>query len=45
MNQPGDTASSDNGSAPTCAVEGAVAAPVPLDGIRGKLTCKAPLAP
>ncbi|WP_285711789.1 UDP-N-acetylmuramate dehydrogenase [Erythrobacter oryzae] len=45
MNQPGDTYHSDDGSAPTCAVEGAVAAPVPLDGIRGKLTCKAPLAP
>ena len=45
MNQPGDTNIYDSGSAPTCAVDGAVAAPVPLDGIRGKLTCKAPLAP
>lgn len=45
MNQPGDFDNFDDGSAPTCAVEGAVAAPVPLDGIRGKLTCKAPLAP
>jgi UDP-N-acetylmuramate dehydrogenase len=45
MNQPGDTNVYDDGRAPTCAVEGAVAAPVPLDGIRGKLTCKAPLAP
>lgn len=45
MNQPGDTDIFASGMAPTCAVEGAVAAPVPLDGIRGKLTCKAPLAP
>lgn len=45
MNQPGDTYIYDDGSAPTCAVEGAVTAPVPLEGIRGKLTCKAPLAP
>ncbi len=45
MNQPGDNYNFDGGAAPTCAVEGAVAAPVPLAGIRGKLTCKAPLAP
>lgn len=45
MNQPGDTYIYDDGSAPTCAVEGAVSSPVPLEGIRGKLTCKAPLAP
>ncbi len=45
MNQPGDTWISGSGEAPTCAVEGAVGAPVPLEGIRGKLTCKAPLAP
>lgn len=45
MNQAGDTFIYDDGSAPTCAVEGAVASPIPLDGIRGKLTCKAPLAP
>jgi len=45
MNQPGDTYIYDDGMAPTCAVEGAVSAPVPLDAIRGKLTCKAPLAP
>ena len=45
MNQPGDSYHFDDGSAPTCAVEGAVSAPVPLEGIRGKLTCKAPLAP
>jgi UDP-N-acetylmuramate dehydrogenase len=41
---PDDNARQDDGMAPTCAVEGAVAAPVPLDGIKGKLTCKAPLA-
>lgn len=45
MSQPGDSYQYDNGAAPTCAVEGVVAAPVPLDGIRGKLTCKAMLAP
>ncbi len=45
MNQPGDSYQHDNGAAPTCAVDGAVSAPVPLDGIRGKLTCRAPLAP
>lgn len=45
MNQPGDSFIYDHGSAPTCAVEGGVSAPVPLEGIRGKLTCKAPLAP
>ncbi|KPP90455.1 UDP-N-acetylmuramate dehydrogenase [Erythrobacter sp. HL-111] len=44
MVQPGDTWNYDDGRAPTCAVEGAVAAPVPLEGIRGDLTCKAPLA-
>jgi UDP-N-acetylmuramate dehydrogenase len=45
MNQPGEGYIFDDGSAPTCAVEGAVASPVPLEGIRGKITCKAPLAP
>lgn len=45
MNQPDDTFIWDDGSAPTCAVGAAVGAPVPLDNIRGKLTCKAPLAP
>ncbi len=45
MNQPGDDYEYDSGAAPTCAVDGAVAAPIPLEGIRGKLTCKAPLAP
>jgi UDP-N-acetylmuramate dehydrogenase len=44
MVQPGDTWNYDDGRAPTCAVEGAVAAPVPLEGIRGDLACKAPLA-
>lgn len=43
--QPGDWHGHDDGAAPTCAVEGAVASPVSLEGIRGKLTCKAPLAP
>jgi len=43
--QPGDLPCWDDGAAPTCAVEGAVASPVSLEGIRGKLTCKAPLAP
>jgi len=45
MVQPGDSHECDNGAAPTCAVEGGVTAPIPLEGIRGKLTCKAPLAP
>jgi len=42
--QPGEGAPSDNGRAPTCAVEGAVGAPVPLDGIRGAITGRANLA-
>jgi len=42
--QPGDFANRDDGRAPTCAVEGAVNAPVALDGIRGSVTGKAPLA-
>ena len=45
MNQPGDTYIDGSGAAPTCAVEGAVGAPLSLEGIRGKLTCKATLAP
>jgi len=45
MVQPGDWSPDDDGAAPTCAVHGAVSAPIPLEGIRGKLTCKAPLAP
>lgn len=43
--QPGDWHQEDDGAAPNCAVEGAVMAPIALEGIRGKLTCKAPLAP
>ncbi|AKM06527.1 UDP-N-acetylenolpyruvoylglucosamine reductase [Pelagerythrobacter marensis] len=34
----------DDGMAPDCAVEGAVAAPVPMDSVRGSLTPNAPLA-
>ncbi|NMW30808.1 UDP-N-acetylmuramate dehydrogenase [Altererythrobacter sp. RZ02] len=44
MNQAGDHALNDNGRAPSCEVEGALAAPVSTDGIRGKLTQNAPLA-
>lgn len=44
MVQPGDWMDADDGMAPTCAVEGAVDAPVPLEGIRGSLTPNAPLA-
>lgn len=44
MNQAGDHAVDDNGRAPSCAVDGAIAAPVSTDGIRGKLTPNAPLA-
>lgn len=43
-NQPGDTAQSDNGMAPTCHVEGEANAPVPIENIRGRLTRDAPLA-
>ncbi len=42
--QLGDAAPDDNGMAPTCEVEGAVAAPVPLEGIRGGITGRANLA-
>ena len=42
--QPDDFVGWDNGTAPTCAVEGAVSAPVPLEGIKGDLTNRAPLA-
>lgn len=42
--QAGDGAHDDNGCAPSCAVEGTIDAPVSIDGIRGKLTVKAPLA-
>ncbi|TRD10704.1 UDP-N-acetylmuramate dehydrogenase [Erythrobacter insulae] len=42
--QPDDWQGWDDGAAPDCAIEGAASAPIPLDGIRGDLTCKAPLA-
>ena len=44
MVQPDDMLNYDDGMAPTCEVDGAVKAPVPLDGIRGSVTGKAPLA-
>ncbi|MCK0129011.1 UDP-N-acetylmuramate dehydrogenase [Erythrobacter sp. F6033] len=44
MEQPDDWFDRDTGAAPTCTVEGAVAAPVSLDDVRGNLTCNAPLA-
>ena len=43
MTQP-DWPEYDNGAAPDCAVEGAVASPISMDGIRGTLTAHAPLA-
>ncbi len=42
--QPDEMDNMDNGMAPTCAVEGDVSAPVPLDSIRGALTQGASLA-
>lgn len=42
--QPGDWNDLDDGSAPTSTVEGAATAPVPVEGIRGRLTREAPLA-
>ncbi len=42
--QPDDVRNHDTGRAPSCDVEGAVTAPVPLKGIRGTVTGKAPLA-
>ena len=42
--QAGDVWNFDSGMAPTCEVDGAVKAPVPLEGIRGAMTGKAPLA-
>jgi UDP-N-acetylmuramate dehydrogenase len=42
--QPDDWNGWDDGSAPSCAVEGAIDTPVPLSDIRGKLTHAAPLA-
>ncbi len=44
MNQPESLWMTDSGSAPDCSVEGAVEAPVPIEGLRGKLTHDAPLA-
>ncbi len=44
MNQPGDWAMNDDGSAPFSDVEESVAAHLPVTGIRGKLTQNAPLA-
>ncbi|MCP5384358.1 MAG: UDP-N-acetylmuramate dehydrogenase [Sphingomonadaceae bacterium] len=46
MHQPDDWAMYDSGGAPDAEVEvqGAVNAPVPTDGLRGKLTANAPLA-
>ena len=43
MTQP-DWPEYDSGAAPDCAVEGAVASPISMDGIRGTLTAHAPLA-
>lgn len=42
--QPDDWAMNDTGRAPTAEVEGAVNTPVPIEGIRGRLTREAPLA-
>ena len=42
--QPGDVWNYDTGSAPGGETEGGVAAPVSMDGLRGKLTQDAPLA-
>ncbi len=44
MVQLGDWNDMDDGSAPTSTVEGAASAPVPVEGIRGRLTREAPLA-
>ncbi len=44
MNQPGDWAMSDDGSAPFSEVEENVVANLPVSGFRGKLTANAPLA-
>nr|WP_298926116.1 UDP-N-acetylmuramate dehydrogenase [uncultured Erythrobacter sp.] len=43
MQQPDDWLDRDDGSAPNCAIEGGASAPVPVEGIRGTLTCEAPL--
>ena len=44
MTQPDDGFDWDDGMAPTCAVEGVVGEPVPVENIRGRLTREAPLA-
>ncbi len=44
IRQAGDVWNRDNGMAPDCEVEGAVATPVSTVGLRGKLTRNAPLA-
>ena len=44
MEQPDDVWNWDSGMAPDCEVEGAVAAPISTEGLRGKLTHDAPLA-
>jgi UDP-N-acetylmuramate dehydrogenase len=44
LKQPGDTWLSDTGMAPDCEVDGSVATPVSIVGLRGKLTSNAPLA-
>ncbi len=44
MMQPDDWIDLNRGAAPNCEVEGGIAAPVPVEGIRGRLTAKAPLA-
>lgn len=44
MVQPDDWNDTDDGSAPTSSVEGAATSPIPVDGIRGRLTREAPLA-
>lgn len=44
MPQPGDWHNMDDGSAPTGSVEGAASSPVPVEGLRGRLTREAPLA-
>ncbi len=44
MTQPDDWLDRDDGSAPSCAVEGAIDAVIPMTGINGRLTQNAPLS-
>jgi len=44
MVQPGETDPFDSNAAPTCAVDGTMRAPVPIESVRGRLTHDAPLA-